>query len=883
MYNKYMIASKKINIQKKHLLIITGIILMLLSLIIIISPFSYLSKISYFLVAVFGFTGYWVMMPTLFLYGSYLTFKTKITKFRFDLSLIGLLLISIALLILSSIWGSNGQIVTLSDNANNVETFIIGVESDTYNTIPFLTYSNCIDIFSSLLREATSFGTNLKYITLSTELGGGYCGYVLAGILNSSITQLGTMILSWIIAISGLILLFNRLLATLCKKIKNKFSIKKIKKVTTESNDDYNSFVLPLEKDTTNEQNYENHQETEYNETKFKELIKESTIAPKLDDNSIQALRIESLNRNSGFKKAFFSFSDEKDVSQNEHIKEDIIIANSLETSEKYEENSSLVEIQEVKEVINDVKEVKEVINVLPSIEKTTVNENTQKTNEIPFVLPSIDLLQNYEHNSVVKRNELNCERIVEIFNQKFIDFKIGASVSDYIIGPTLTSFNIKLEPTCLVSSIGRIYDDLNKSLKGRIDSFKKVVYGQEESAFLVRNEHKTNVGLKESYLEVEDELNSPLEVIFGKSPIGEVMHTSIDKFPHAVIAGTTGSGKSICLHTILVSLLLRNDPDKLKLLIIDPKGNELIQYDELPHLLCSNISDPKQAYVALKKLVDVMEKRFALLKQYQCSNINSYNRIAKKENLKTYPNIVIIIDEYADLKDVCKEVEAPIKRITQKARAAGIYVIVATQRPSTDVVGGLIKANLPAHIALRVGTSTDSQTILGHGGAEKLLGHGDMLIQSNESFPGQDDVRVQGCYLDVETDVKSICDFIKQQRKPSYDADFLDLDEEEEEEDNYIPNSSLNAMSEVLRNNNNYEMIIEDIQKRPFCSISYLQRQFSFNFNKAKTIFTRLQEDGYIDYEDIPAKGCRVLKRLDTSIDSNKGSIDQCSFGDNE
>lgn len=358
---------------------------------------------------------------------------------------------------------------------------------------------------------------------------------------------------------------------------------------------------------------------------------------------------------------------------------------------------------------------------------------------------------------------------------------------------------------------------------------------------------------------------NKPLAVALGKDIMGKVRWCEIDKTPHLLVAGATGSGKSVCINTIIISILMKARPDEVKLIMVDPKKVELGIYNGIPHLLTPVVTDPRKASVALKRAVSEMERRYDLFEEYGTKNIAGYNAIVESKNKKLpddeklakMPFIVVIVDELADLMLVAgKEVEDSIMRITQMARAAGIHLIIATQRPSTDVITGLIKSNIPSRISFAVSSNVDSRTILDMSGAEKLLGKGDMLfLPMGESTPE----RIQGAFIS-EDQIKKVVDYTISQQKASFDQHFMNLDSVDQEIKENIVSTDKEEYDDPL-----YNDIVEFVITQGKASASLLQRKFKLGYNRAARIIDLLEERGIIGPQN-GSKPREVLVKLEDS-----------------
>ena len=470
------------------------------------------------------------------------------------------------------------------------------------------------------------------------------------------------------------------------------------------------------------------------------------------------------------------------------------------------------------------IEEVKE--EPAQEIDKIEVNEESYDN----YVLPPITLLNNPTKKQTVTKGD-----IVEkskILQSTFNNFGIEVKIVKAIVGPSITQFQILPTPGTKVSKIVNLSNDIALNLAAKDVRIEAPIPGKSLIGIEIPNTVNELVTMKEVF--VNDKDNSPLSVALGKDVSGEAIFTRIDKTPHLLIAGSTGSGKSVCVNTIITSILLKNKPDKVKLIMIDPKMVELSIYDGIPHLLTSVVTDPLKAADVLYKVVLEMESRYREFARTRVRNIEGYNKIAEKDpDYKELPYIVVIIDELADLMMVSsKEVEESIARIAQKARAAGIHMIIATQRPSVDVITGVIKTNIPSRIAFAVSSSVDSRTILDKSGAETLLGKGDMLYLSADSSKP---VRIQGAFLS-DDEVEKVVDFVKSQSEAQYDP-------------NMTPSevSSQSGGSSADEADPLYKEVLLFIAKTQKASASLLQRRFKIGYNRAARIIDMLEEDGYI------------------------------------
>ncbi|MGP1579667.1 MAG: DNA translocase FtsK 4TM domain-containing protein [Wolinella sp.] len=451
------------------------------------------------------------------------------------------------------------------------------------------------------------------------------------------------------------------------------------------------------------------------------------------------------------------------------------------------------------------------------------------------FKLPHLDFLQK-PSGQHVEIDEDEIDRKIQDLLGKLKMFKIEGDIARTYSGPIVTTFEFRPAPSVKVSRILTLEDDLAMALKAKTIRIQAPVPGKDVVGIEIPNKDVETIYLREI---LESELflksSSPLTLALGKDIVGKPFITDLKKLPHLLIAGTTGSGKSVGINAMILSLLYKNSPDDLKLIMIDPKMLEFSIYNDIPHLLTPVITQPKKAITALGNTVAEMERRYEAMSKAKTKNIENYNDKARKEGFAPFPYIVVIIDELADLMMTGgKDVEYSIARLAQMARASGIHLIVATQRPSVDIVTGLIKANLPSRISYKVGQKIDSKVILDSFGAESLLGRGDMLFTP----PGGGGIVRLHAPWSSETEIEKIVEYLKSQRVAEYDESFLGDDEE-----GFVKaGSSSEESGDEL-----YEEAKRIILSDKKTSISYIQRRLSIGYNKAANIIDEMEKRGFL------------------------------------
>ncbi len=465
------------------------------------------------------------------------------------------------------------------------------------------------------------------------------------------------------------------------------------------------------------------------------------------------------------------------------------------------------------------------------------------------FILPKIEFLQK-SNGKTGAIDEREIDTKIRDLIEKLRHFKIDGDVIRTYTGPVVSTFEFKPAANIKVSKILNLQDDLAMALRAQTIRIQAPIPGKDVVGIEIPNHSVDTIYLREIFeSKLFQEASSPLTIALGKDIVGNPFITDLKKLPHLLIAGTTGSGKSVGINSMILSLLYKNSPDDLKLLMIDPKMLEFSIYNDIPHLLTPVITKAKQAIVALSNMVYEMERRYLLMSEAKVKNIENYNEKIKKHGGDKFPYIVVIIDELADLMMTSgKDVEHSIARLAQMARASGIHLIVATQRPSVDVVTGLIKANLPSRISYRVGQKIDSKIILDQMGAESLLGRGDMLFTP----PGSVGLVRLHAPWSTEEEIEEIVDFIKSQREAVYDKSFLQ--EASEESKSKTDNSE--AFAEDL--DELYEEAKSIIYSDKKTSISYLQRKLQIGYNRSARVIEQLENQGVLSAPN--AKGIREI-----------------------
>lgn len=517
---------------------------------------------------------------------------------------------------------------------------------------------------------------------------------------------------------------------------------------------------------------------------------------------------------------------------------------------EKYESDNKVV-YRSIEELIHKEEPKEEIKDEPEEIEEDCTG----------YKLPDIKLLKEPVKNKNKESTE-TINRNVDILHQVLKDFGIEGKVVAINPGPTVTQYEIEVKSGTRLSKISGIHSEIALALAAKDVRIEAPIPGKSTIGIEIPNKVSSMVTVREVLQSVPKSLkDSSLLATLGRDIMGKPVWTEINKTPHLLVAGSTGSGKSVCINSIIVSILMRAKPNEVKLVLVDPKKVELSMYEDIPHLLTEVVTDPKKANEILKNIVAEMENRYERFKDTGTKNIAGYNAYIEKKNETSeekrakMPFIVVIIDELADLMLVAaKEVEDSIMRITQMARAAGIHLIVATQRPSTDVITGVVKANIPSRISFAVSSSIDSRTILDMTGAEKLLGKGDMLfLPQGENTP----VRIQGTFIS-DDEIKKVVDYVKNEQPVIYDKKISTT----EETKGATTLVSGDAKEEPL-----YNEIVEFVLEQGSISTSKLQRQFRLGYNRAARAIDLLEERGIIG----PSTGSSKPRKVLVGIENNE------------
>ncbi|MDY2631537.1 MAG: DNA translocase FtsK [Clostridium sp.] len=671
----------------------------------------------------------------------------------------------------------------------------------------------CATSSINILEKKEGFYETWKLILDTQGIHGGLIGHIITYPLSMLIGFIGSYILYLAIISIGVILMSDITLYDIVVMFKSKFSKEvKGKRIKENNIKDKSPLINVVPKEEEKER--EDFINGINNKIKILDFMKNSSVGDSMLEASIdESAKNNNLNEDNPFN--IEVFDEEKQDNNKEPI---------------YEENNKKKE-----KLDNSVKAV-----VSKEIEESLT---TEKKEEKVYIHPSIELL-NINSKTKLKsedKKELieNAGKLKEILN----DFGVDANVLQVTKGPSVTRFEIQPSPGVKVSKIVNLQDDIALGLAASGVRMEAPIPGKAAIGIEVPNNKQTAVFLREVLDSEEFKIaKKKLAFALGKDISGKCVVGDLATMPHTLIAGATGSGKSVCINTLIISLLYKYSPNEVKLLMVDPKVVELSVYNGIPHLLIPVVTDPKKAAAALNWAVNEMNKRYKLFAEASVRNIESYNSLFEKGLIEEkLPYIVIIVDELADLMMACpNDVEDYICRLAQMARAAGMHLIIATQRPSVDVITGVIKANIPSRISFAVSSGIDSRTILDQTGAEKLLGRGDMLYYPiGENKP----IRVQGAFISEE-EVEKVVNFIKNEEEENkYEESIIEHIESESKDSGKVSEDS--ESDELV--NEAIKIVVEYNQ----ASTSFLQRKLRIGFNRASRIMDELEERGIISEKD--------------------------------
>ena len=856
--------------NKNHFFIFIGLLLCLFALILCLNTSIGAHYVSTPFVFTFGSLAY-ALYILIILFGLRMIFAKKLFKIKIGVYFFGTLFLLVAGFMLYA------HFVTLNELGGG--KFVALSANEEIKSVNFL------DVYNTIFNNfKANYNENMTLSPVMYPLASGIIGYFLVGLFNNIFgVAFGALIVAIIFAVLGIFLYFLPLILRSIGKDKNKEAKAQVKEENETVSDISPNKAAPQKVRNIDVIKEASKIDPDNYESEIMGLPRRnsSISSPTFVEQSSTAANF-SISENGSFKPAKFVTESNKNGQQEIPAPTVLPTQPSLEEATKSEQleldfnavpelNQELIQqkpvFEEPKTIVNNP--VPPQPAPAPAMEQP-VQEKPKPKERVKWIQPSSDVLNTYETSEAQALNERVADERKELINTAFNDFGVGAHVEDYTIGPSITRFNIRYDHNVSARSVNNMVQDIQIRLSGVSARFESIVEGQSSSGLEIPNASVTTVSFKDVYEALPDVKKHPLAVAFGKNIEGDVIYADFDEFPHALVSGTTGSGKSIFVNSVIVSLIMRNSPDDLKLVLVDPKKVEMSRYKDMPHLLCPIITEAQEAKLLMDKLCQEMEDRYAKFAENGCSNIKEFNEDAPGLGLDRMPYIVIFFDEYADMVDQCKEISMPVVSIAQKARACGIHLCIATQRPSTNVVTGVIKANLPTHVALMMASYTDSMTIIGEGGAEKLIGKGDMLVQSPlVSRIGC--VRLQGCFIHRQ-EISRVVGYLKEHYETHYDEKFLNLEEEATQaasEYMNTPEFKEHGNTEEER----YQSIKEWVMTQEFMSISRIQRECGVGFNRAGRFFLRLQSEGVVGNETEGNKGCRVLVQ-DKFGSSNEESV---------
>ncbi|QNQ83307.1 DNA translocase FtsK [Lactobacillus sp. PV037] len=670
----------------------------------------------------------------------------------------------------------------------------------------------------------------------TTDAGGGIIGAFIYQLLFPLFGGIGSKVLAFLMLLIGILMLLNVKFLSLLHGFQDfsQLFIQKNKDAGDKLKDKYVDFV----------ENYQEKKQSKDNREKLSDPIKSSDeFFPDLSDFSSAADPVSS--------------QEPASSQASQQSKVEISMPNQDEQNDPFEVAPTVTHLNDedgLPPSHGNLEEDKKIIQEAKSMANQSKNDPVQTTGPVnhgTYKKPPLTLLEPVKKVDQSQDREL-IEKNTQILESTFKSFGVKVNVKKAVIGPTVTRYEVQPAVGVKVSRIVNLADDLALALAAKDIRIEAPIPGKPLVGIEVPNKTTSAVSFKDVMVHQDEKAKKvDLDVPLGKDVEAQIISADLTKMPHLLIAGSTGSGKSVAINTIITSILMKSYPEDVKLVLIDPKMVELSVYNGVPHLLIPVVTDAKLAANALRKTVKEMERRYKLFASSGVRNITEYNKKVQENNadknnpvMQKLPYIVVIVDELSDLMMVAgREVEDAIVRLAQMARAAGIHMILATQRPSVDVITGLIKANVPSRIAFAVSSGVDSRTILDQVGAEKLLGRGDMLfLPIGASKPE----RVQGAYISVD-EVEKVVQWVKQQQEAQYDEQMIPSAKEETADDNEEPEDEL------------YQDAVALVKKQQSASVSMLQRRFRIGYNRAARIIDEMEAKGVVG----PSEGSKPRQVL--------------------
>ena len=842
--------SKKIS--KRSFTFFGGIAFCLFSVVLILNVGYIARAIAFPFVFAFGLGSY-AFYILIYAYGLFLFFREKGFKIRLNNYFFGALILFIGVLMLATLIVTSGMNIGLKDVVNG---------EGTQTAIGFKDFY--INVFKSIdgVGEWKAYWDS-HFINLfqGNKFGGGFVGYALVALCNTGVKTTGTWVITIFVMLIGAFIIFAPSIIHLFTKNKGKKSAEKEEKGTV--------------KQEKRIQNYDSIKGAN-------EVVETPKPVITAETNAIN--QPANFNQRSSLSSASVGMMNSYDSSNMAHARFAKFEARPTNSFGGFENRSTIikpVEPEVEEDIPFDVQKpvqepvierpieqprpepVRPVVQPAPVpapvVEEKSAKVEQPKPKKIKWVPPSSELLLEVESHEAAELNNKQAEEKMVKINEVFAEFGIGAVCNTYIVGPSVTRFNIEYTNAVSVKSVTKLIDDIAVRLEGASTRFSEIVPGKPYSGLEIPNVKITTVSFKEVYEGLPDPKKHPLAVAFGKSIDGEIVQADFDEFPHILVAGTTGSGKSIFTHSLIISLIMRNSPEDLKLVLIDPKRVEMNKYRDLPHLLCPVINDANVAKLTLSKLVDEMNRRYQILDDNSVSNVKQYNELRKdKPELDKLPYILVFIDEYADIFDICKDIRQPVVSIAQKARACGIHMLVSTQRPSAQVIDGVVKGNLPTRVALAVASFQDSTVIVNEGGAEKLQGKGDMLVMS-PLISRNGLTRLQSCFIQPP-EINHVVGYLKDHFPCNYDPDYTNIIDASAQAAASVIGSPEFQASQDNGEEAKYQEVKNWVMANEYMSMSRIQRECAVGFNRAGRFFKRLQDEGVVATQVEGNKGCPVL-----------------------